>query len=32
MVNLGRIPAMQKKELSSTLEATKLCDKQWNIN
>jgi hypothetical protein len=32
MVGWGRILHGQKKELSSTLEVTNLCVKQWNVN
>jgi hypothetical protein len=32
MVGCGRIPHEQKMEFSSTLEATNLCVKQFNVN
>jgi hypothetical protein len=32
MASWRKIPHVQKKELSSTLEVTNLCVKQWNVN
>jgi hypothetical protein len=32
MVGWGKIHHLQKKQFSSTLEMTNLCDKQWNVD